>query len=509
MKTTEEIQSIVDDLFYRKGEFIPALPQYDELLAEVGLVRADITEEVRQRAERHIRERLFGKFGKKVDTVQSQTTIAPPITKGNKIMNVTETDARQLLVDLGKKAAADPRLYPINRLARSFNDQDELAKAAQRVDKLTEGSNSHALLKNIADAISEGQKIVVTAAEKTIPADTVVEKAPVTTAAAEIPTAPKKRGRKRIHPEVNGQPAASGGAPPEHPRIHIIEVDKPKLTKISYALAKRYRDMVRYPNDRELTPSRCEYLRTAIRADLFRGSEWVTAKCLADDNVYRINGKHTSTVLCELYEAKEEIGEFYQLVREYECKTMEDMAHLFASFDAKGSARTKADIIKGFAATAVATASLPPRMLSLVTTGLAFNVWERAYNRQSPTEQSLLLLQHTDFAEWITEMLHNKKGAEHLRRMPVVSAMARSWMKDPDAAVEFWTKLRDDCDDPREGPVRTLYRWLLKKKIGAVKDASESVSNREVFVRCLLAWNEFRGEGHTGYKHDMETPLIV
>jgi len=72
-----------------------------------------------------------------------------------------------------------------------------------------------------------------------------------------------------------------------------------------------------------------------------------------------MNGKHTSNVIAEMYEAQEEVPEFYQLVREYECKTMQDVAHLFASFDPKQSARSKGDIIKGFAATTEATNRSP------------------------------------------------------------------------------------------------------------------------------------------------------
>lgn len=515
MKTAEEIQTIVDELFYEKGEFIAALPQYDDLLAEVGLTRKDITEEVRQRAERHIRERLFGKFRKKIDSAEDKATIAPPPpSKGRKIMTVSETDARQLLVELGKEAAADARLYPVNRLARCFNDADELAKAAKRAVKLAEESESQVLFKNIFDAVSEGETIVVAAAraEDKPESEAVPDAQPDVTEEEEavpaILEAPRRK-RKVKHPESNGHPEEGGITPPEHYHIHIKELDKPKLNKISAGLARKFRDLERYPNDRPLTSGRCDMIREAIRAGLFRGSEWVSAKCLENNQTYRINGKHTSNVICELYEAREEFAEFYQLVREYECKTMADVAHLFSSFDPRGSARSKIDVVRGFASTEESTAGLPPRMLSLVTTGLAFSVWERAYNRQSPTEQGLLLLQHTDFSGWVTELLHNKKGAEHLRRMPVVAAMARTWTRDADEALEFWTKLRDDCDDPKDSPIRRLYKFLLTRKIGAVKDASESVSNREVFVRCLLAWNEARGEEHVGYKHDMETPLVV
>jgi len=84
----------------------------------------------------------------------------------------------------------------------------------------------------------------------------------------------------------------------------------------------------------------------------------------------------------------------------------------------------------------------------------------------------------------------SQKGAEHLRRMPVVAAMAKTW--NLDRAEEFWTKLRMIVMIPKLLLFRKLHKWLLTHKVGAVKDASEGASNREMYLKCLLAWNTWR-----------------
>jgi len=99
-------------------------------------------------------------------------------------------------------------------------------------------------------------------------------------------------------------------SPIKHRPLHITELEKPKLVKINSSLARKFRDMERYPNDRNLQPNRCEFLRTAIRANTFRGSEWVSASLPETDKIYRMNGKHTSNVIAEMYEAQRKFPSF-------------------------------------------------------------------------------------------------------------------------------------------------------------------------------------------------------
>ena len=122
----------------------------------------------------------------------------------------------------------------------------------------------------------------------------------------------------------------------------------------------------------------------------------------------------------------------------------------------------------------------------------------------------MLLLQHQGFSEWVASILHNKKGAAHLLRMPVFAALAQTWLKHPAKAEEFWLMLRDDCDEPAKSPIRKLYKYLLTHKLGPAREGLESANNRAMYLHCLLTWNAWKGKTDLlAYKEDMPTPVVV
>ena len=274
----------------------------------------------------------------------------------------------------------------------------------------------------------------------------------------------------------------------------FTEIEKPRLLKATHALARKFKDMERYPRDRDLSPARLEFIKSAIRSGEFRGSEWVSCAVKAVDKVYRLNGRHTSTAICDLMETGETV-EALMLVREYAADTMEDAAKLYATFDPRQSARNKSNIVQGFAAACPAIAEFHGSHLSLCCAALAYEKWEEQYSSHSVQEQSLRMLEHAEFVVWTNDLMGQYPTTKmgHLRRVAVVAAMARTWFKSKTAATEFWTKLRDDCDDPVKSPPRLLYRWLLTHGLGVSnRGKRENAERREMFVKCLIAWNAWR-----------------
>lgn len=322
---------------------------------------------------------------------------------------------------------------------------------------------------------------------------------------------PKGSGAKSKVEKVPEEPLA----PPMVHSFNFRELEKPKLVKLTEKLAKEIRDTKRYPNDRDLQTGRVEYLRKAIENGEFRGCpEWVVATVESESETYRLNGKHTSTVFSELFEAGQK-PDFQILIRKYVCPTMEDAAGLFSTFDARQSSRSKNDIIKGFAATKTGMVSLPSKTLSVLVSGLAFARWETTYRRQGPVDQSLLLLQNEEFAAWVAPMFDGTADeVKHIRRMSVVAAMYKTWICDKEKADDFWDGVRNDSNEPVGHPVRMLYKYLREKKVGAVKKASESISERQCYLACLKAWNHWRkDEGMVtkdfGYKDTDKTPEVI
>lgn len=280
----------------------------------------------------------------------------------------------------------------------------------------------------------------------------------------------------------------------------ISQAEAPRLVPVTYELAAKFRDMERFPRDRELKGYLKESIRQAVLNGEFRGSEWASAFCRDTGLEYRINGKHTSHVFCELFESGH-VLECTQLIRRYICDTVEDASRLYATFDSPQSARTKQDIVKAFAVSCPALADLPIKELSLITAGLAYNHWELQAYIKKPVEQCSLLLQHADFAVWAAGILGERaKNSKHIHRRSVVAAMARTWLKCHAAANDFWPKVRDDCDDPSKSPIRWLYRWLVVHTIGAGNriPGKQKSGDKEMFVRCLQAWNAWRKHGVDG-----------
>jgi hypothetical protein len=295
------------------------------------------------------------------------------------------------------------------------------------------------------------------------------------------------------------------------------EIDKPRLLKATATLCRRFRDMERFPRDRDLQDARCAYIKKAVKAGEFRGAEWVAASCKETGLTYRLNGKHTSHVLSKMYDDGEDVPEIFILVREYECEDLEDVARLYATFDARQSARTKADVVRGFANASPILSEMSSKHLNLLTSALAYNLWGDGYYNKGADEQSMLLLQNADFCLWAHDILRGcGKGERHIWRMSVVAAMVRTWYKAKGASTEFWTMVRDDCDLSRDSGPRKLHKYLITHSVTgkgtpSVVGGKVKVTAKEVMVKCLHAWNAWRRNESTNlnYRADKPVPAVA
>ncbi len=275
------------------------------------------------------------------------------------------------------------------------------------------------------------------------------------------------------------------------------EIEKPKLVKVTHTIARAWKDMQRFPHDREIQPSRMEYLKRSVASGEFRGSEWVSARCKETGLTYRLNGKHTSHALVDAFEGGQVPQNVFALVRHYECDTMEDCARLYATFDAKQSARSRGDIIRGFANANPDFEVVPQSILGLIAAGMAYSKWEQASQHKSVVEHAMLLIENPEFVLWASKLLQgDNKHTRHIKRKATIAAMTRTWFKNKEKANEFWTYIREDCDLPKNSPVRVLYRWLLSTSLnvgGATNATGKTVANaREMLARCIHSWNNWR-----------------
>lgn len=284
-------------------------------------------------------------------------------------------------------------------------------------------------------------------------------------------------------------------------------IGQPKTRRVTRALAEEFSGMTPAPHDRPLNATRAAILKTAVDKQLFRTCEWASAYCIETKQTYRINGKHTSTVLSAMN------GEFPKnlsvIVEHYECDTLEDVANLYSTFDTRSSARSTGDINRIFAATCDAIADLPPRIIDLAVTGMSYELWEDNYSHQPPVDRAQLSIGNSAFVVWLADIIRfgkdtsgQAKESRHLRRSPVVAAMFRTWKKSRQAATEFWKAVRDGTGKSPSSPDRKLQLLLVGANVHNNQPSnSKSMGRREVYVKCLHAWNAWRNDGNTDMKY--------
>lgn len=191
-------------------------------------------------------------------------------------------------------------------------------------------------------------------------------KVPVAVEEEKEETAPKKKVAKKGRPSDADK---SNEPPVPHNGFTYTEVEKPQVKKVSLELAKKFRDMDAFPEDRKWDQKRADSHRERMRNGEFIGCEWATVEVEASGKEYRVNGKHSSTVAVELLENKdEEVNlNFMVVVRKYSVPTLRDAAAIYNAYDSKDAARTKNDNLRSYSLANANTKGLSTKTLSILT----------------------------------------------------------------------------------------------------------------------------------------------
>jgi hypothetical protein len=290
--------------------------------------------------------------------------------------------------------------------------------------------------------------------------------------------------------------------------------DGPRVVKLTHGLALKFRDMTACREDRPLRPSRMALLRDIVRDDQMRPPEWATAVCEETGEEYRVNGKHTSTLFAEL--GPDGCEGRHVIVSRYACDTLEDVARLYCTFDSKVSARSAGDINRVFAGSHPQLAGLPSRTVNVAVTGLAYRRWEKGYGSHPADERAELLLANVPFVVWLHDIFADPdgEGAGLLKRGPVVAAMARTYERAREQAGTFWAAVRDASGPNHRTADRVLSKYLLSTSVDSGEGSRcgrRKAEPREMYVKCLHAWNAWRRGVTTDLKYfpDSKTPAAA
>jgi hypothetical protein len=283
-------------------------------------------------------------------------------------------------------------------------------------------------------------------------------------------------------------------------------VGTPKTEKVTQSLAIKFRDMEPVPHDRPLNPRRIDAYRKMLAVGLFRPVQWATVHCSETQATYRVNGKHTSNLFAEYEELPQPI---HATIEHYHCDDLDDVARLYATFDSRTQVRTTNDINRAFAAIDPDLAEIQTRIINLCVTGIAYVQVGDRYTTKPAAERAECLLDESNkvFIKWAAEVLATKNDStQHLWRSPVVGAMFASYQKSRKAANEFWLAVRDGTGASPKAPDRVLNKFLLTKFVmnGGVctsRSAKSLCGPREMYVKCLHAWNAWRRDTTTDLKY--------
>lgn len=287
---------------------------------------------------------------------------------------------------------------------------------------------------------------------------------------------------------------------------------RPKTHKVTKALAKQFAEMEAAPRDRPLSERRLLVYNQLLAAGQFRPVTWASAICKETGDIYRVNGKHTSTMLSGL----EKMPDFYVTVEEYECETLEDVAHLYATFDSKMQSRSANDIYQSFAGTIKELNEVSRASVTLAINGLSYAQWGEAVHSHQPAERAELLIDNTNFVLWVDELVHGAADGEKKRRsydlmkMPVCAAMYGAWSKNRSDATKFWTAVRDETGSKPDLPDRKLAKYLstvASERQGSRARRAKHAGNREIYVKCLHGWNAWRKGETTNLNYYAEAKI--
>lgn len=289
--------------------------------------------------------------------------------------------------------------------------------------------------------------------------------------------------------------------------------EKPKTVLASKALVKEFFEMEPAPHDRPLSENRLRVYEKLLKAGEFRPVTWASALCHETNCIYRVNGKHTATMLSKL----DPIPDFHVTIERYVCDTLNDVASLYNTFDSKLASRTTRDMNLAFAATIRELDNVPERFIHYTVTAAA--VLKQGLEKAKdipPAEKAELLIDAYPFAVWLTKLMPSgtRSGTSyyHLSRTPVVNAMMATWNRAPQKAEEFWSLVISEEARTPDHPTRQIGKYLLRVALagGATTGHSRNrtlVTPREIYVKCLHAWNAWRKDEPTTLRYVKDAPV--
>lgn len=218
-----------------------------------------------------------------------------------------------------------------------------------------------------------------------------------------------------------------------------------------------------------------------------------------------MNGQHTSMAVVNTGKAvPASVHEYFA----EDGDTKEDVARVFAQYDVNKS-RSRGDIAWIFGCQ-VGMNKWPKRCVHLCNTALGWLHGGYGAVKMSKDENAALLNANVKACEFVHRLMYEEADAlpRHMLRSPVVASMIASFGKSESDAEVFWCAVRDGDMLKRSDPAFRLREYLANACVSAsAHTQKKKASNKEMFAKCVHAWNAYRSGKRTDLKFYPEKSL--
>jgi hypothetical protein len=269
--------------------------------------------------------------------------------------------------------------------------------------------------------------------------------------------------------------------PPRH--FKVVKTETLPLTR---EVAETFKNLEPSPTERELDPKRIKHLKAKADNGLLVPFHWARATT-PDGRLVRMNGQHSSTMLCELN------GHFptglFVTIEDYEVFGSDGLGWLFKQFDDRKSVRSLADVAGSWQGLQPALREVARPTGKIGIEGAAWYL--RTIEGIPVGEDIYYLFNRTglhDFLLWLNEILSIK--TPELKRAAITAAIYATFIKDAADARKFWAEVaRGGVEYEENAPASVLDAWLKSAKEGELKD---DLKPAQYYQGCIYAWNAFR-----------------
>lgn len=271
--------------------------------------------------------------------------------------------------------------------------------------------------------------------------------------------------------------------------MYVLE--KAETLPLTKDIVMQHANMEPSPTERDLDPSRLNYLRQKAEAKTLVTFQWAVAKF--NGRTVRINGQHSSTMLNQMN------GSFPDGLQvhldTYKVDDETDLAVLFRQFDARKSSRTGADVAGAYQGLYKNLAGVPKPVAKLAIEGIAYYLrYVEGVGSLSGDDQYAMFEQsrYHPFVQWMGDV-HSVKTPE-MKVIPVAAAMFATFETNAEQARIFWDQVsRGGVEFDDNAPSTVLDNWLKAAK-NADKKRKLQLRPGNFYQACIYAWNAFREE---------------